>query len=91
MLETFARHYITGKIMPEELRWKYSMSKHVFAASDMQMQNFYAALDQSFHTGKFPLEKPTIQILEEVHSKFYGLPYVHNTVHQYNVNCNIFC
>lgn len=56
------------------------MSKQVFAASDMQMQNFYAALDQSFHTGKFPLERPTIQILEEVHSKFYGLPYVHNTV-----------
>lgn len=56
------------------------MSKHVFAASDMQMQNFYAALDQSFHTGKFPLERPSIQILEEVHSKFYGLPYVHNTV-----------
>jgi intermediate peptidase len=66
--------------MPQELRQKYSMGKHVFASSDMQIQNFYAALDQVLHTEKFPLEKPTMQILEEVHSKFYGLPYVTNTV-----------
>ncbi|CAL8114114.1 unnamed protein product [Orchesella dallaii] len=79
VLGTFARHYITGEVMPEELRWKYAMSKHVFAASEMQMQNFYAALDQTLHTGKFPLDRPSIQILEDVHSKFYGLPYVHNT------------
>lgn len=46
----------------------------------MQIQNFYAALDQRLHTGKFPLEKPTIEIMEEVHTKFYGIPYVHNTV-----------
>jgi len=76
----FARHYQTGETMPEELRQKYSVGKHVFASSDMQIQNFYAALDQVLHTEQFPLQKPTIQILEEVHNKFYGLPYVPNTV-----------
>jgi len=45
----------------------------------MQMQNFYAALDQTFHTQRFPLEKPTIDTLEQVHSKFYSLAYVPNT------------
>ena len=80
MLATFARHYKTGEPMPEDLRMKYSMAKHIFAASDMQMQNFYAALDQSLHTCNFPLEKPTVQILEEVHTKFYGLPYIPDTV-----------
>ena len=66
--------------MPEDLRLKYAMAKHVFAASDMQMQNFYAALDQTLHTTVFPLQKPTVQILEDVHSKFYSLAYVPNTV-----------
>jgi intermediate peptidase len=79
VVATFARHYKTGEPMPQELIMKYSMAKHVFAASDMQMQNFYAALDQSLHTSSFPLEKSTMDILEQVHSKFYGLPYVQNT------------
>ena len=55
----------------------------LITASEMQIQNFYAALDQRLHTGKFPLEKPTIEIMEEVHTKFYGIPYVHNTVWVY--------
>jgi intermediate peptidase len=80
VLATFARHFQTGEVMPEELRQKYSMAKQIFAASEMQIQNFYAALDQRLHTGKFPLEKPTIEIMEDVHSKFYGIPYVDNTV-----------
>lgn len=80
MLATFARHYVTGEVMPQELRLKYSLAKHVFAPSDMQLQNFYAALDQTFHTEKFPLDRSTIETLESVHSKFYGLPYIHNTV-----------
>lgn len=80
VLATFARHYQTGEVMPEELRQKYFIAKHVFAASDMQMQNFYAALDQTLHTERFPLEKSTTQILEKVHNKFYGLPYVPQTV-----------
>ncbi|KAH0625106.1 hypothetical protein JD844_033222 [Phrynosoma platyrhinos] len=56
-------------------------SKKVCAAADMQLQVFYAVLDQIYH-GKHPLEKSTTDILKETQEKFYGLPYVPNTAWQ---------
>lgn len=56
-------------------------SKKVCAAADMQLQVFYAALDQIYH-GKHPLRNSTTDILKETQEKFYGLPYVPNTAWQ---------
>ena len=42
-------------------------------------QVFYAALDQIYH-GKHPLRSSTTDILRDTQERFYGLPYVPNTV-----------
>lgn len=42
------------------------------------LQVFYAALDQLYHSK--PWSCSTTDILKEVQQKFYGLPYVPNTV-----------
>ena len=42
-------------------------------------QVFYAALDQIYH-GKHPLQSSTTDILRDTQERFYGLPYVPNTV-----------
>lgn len=44
----------------------------------LYFQIFYAALDQVYH-GK-PQYTTTTDILREMQEKFYGLPYVHDTV-----------
>lgn len=79
ILRKFAKHFQTGEPMPEALIQKLCASKHVFAASELQVQVFYSALDQKYHD--LPLgDKTTTQILEETQRDYYSLPYVPNTV-----------
>uniref|UniRef100_A0A452RFB7 Mitochondrial intermediate peptidase n=1 Tax=Ursus americanus TaxID=9643 RepID=A0A452RFB7_URSAM len=75
----FARHYQTGQSLPKNMVSRLCESKKVCAAADMQLQVFYATLDQIYH-GKHPLRTSTTDILRETQEKFYGLPYVPNTV-----------
>uniref|UniRef100_UPI00109EF86A LOW QUALITY PROTEIN: mitochondrial intermediate peptidase-like n=1 Tax=Podarcis muralis TaxID=64176 RepID=UPI00109EF86A len=79
VVNQFARHYKTGQPLPKHMVSRLCESKKVCAAADMQLQIFYAVLDQIYH-GKHPLEKSTTEILKETQEKFYGLPYVPNTV-----------
>uniref|UniRef100_A0A670K520 Peptidase M3A/M3B catalytic domain-containing protein n=1 Tax=Podarcis muralis TaxID=64176 RepID=A0A670K520_PODMU len=78
VVNQFARHYKTGQPLPKHMVSRLCESKKVCAAADMQLQIFYAVLDQIYH-GKHPLEKSTTEILKETQEKFYGLPYVPNT------------
>ncbi|KAM6140017.1 mitochondrial intermediate peptidase isoform 1-T1 [Pterocles gutturalis] len=81
VVNQFARHYKTGQPLPKNMVTRLCDSKKVCAAADMQLQVFYAALDQIYH-GKHPLKKSTTEILKEVQEKVYGLPYVPNTAWQ---------
>jgi len=78
ILRTFARHYSTNEPMPEEMIQRLCSAKHVFGAADLQVQVFYAMLDQVYH-GEFPLSGTTSQVLEKIQSQYYGIPYVPNT------------
>ncbi|KAM9204223.1 mitochondrial intermediate peptidase isoform 1-T1 [Mergus octosetaceus] len=78
VVNQFARHYKTGQPLPKNMVSRLCESKKVCAAADMQLQVFYASLDQIYH-GKHPLQKSTTEILKETQEKFYGLPYVPNT------------
>ena len=78
-MRIFARHYQTQEYMPEDMLVRLCASKHLFAASDMQTQVFYSALDQSYH-GTHPLKGSTTDVLAELQKKYYGIPYVANTV-----------
>uniref|UniRef100_A0A8D0L1P2 Mitochondrial intermediate peptidase n=1 Tax=Sphenodon punctatus TaxID=8508 RepID=A0A8D0L1P2_SPHPU len=81
VVNRFARHYQTGQPLPKNMVSRLCESKKVCAAADMQLQVFYAVLDQIYH-GKHPLERSTTEILKETQEKFYGLPYVSNTAWQ---------
>uniref|UniRef100_A0A674PRB8 Mitochondrial intermediate peptidase n=1 Tax=Takifugu rubripes TaxID=31033 RepID=A0A674PRB8_TAKRU len=80
VISQFARHYETGQPLPETMVARLSESKKVCGAADIQLQVFYAVLDQLYH-GK-PQNCSTTDILKEMQQKFYGLPYVPNTAWQ---------
>ncbi|XP_004631168.1 mitochondrial intermediate peptidase [Octodon degus] len=81
VVSQFARHYETGQPLPKAMVSRLCESKKVCAAADMQLQVFYATLDQIYH-GKHPLKRSTTDILKETQEKVYGLPYVPNTAWQ---------
>lgn len=81
VLRQFARHFQTQQPMSEEMLQRLCGSKHLFTASETQLQIFYAALDQVFH-GVHPLGKSTTDVLADTQKMFYGLPYVPNTAWQ---------
>lgn len=81
VVSQFAKHYQTGQPLPKAMVSRLCESKKVCAAAEMQLQVFYAALDQIYH-GQHPLKKSTTDILMETQEQFYGLPYVPNTAWQ---------
>ncbi|XP_051016614.1 mitochondrial intermediate peptidase [Acomys russatus] len=81
VISQFARHYQTGQPLPKAMVSRLCESKKVCAAAEMQLQVFYAALDQIYH-GQHPLKKSTTDILMETQEQFYGLPYVPDTAWQ---------
>ncbi|KDR24371.1 mitochondrial intermediate peptidase [Zootermopsis nevadensis] len=81
VVRTFARHYETQQCMPEDMLMRLCASKHLFAASDMQVQVFYSALDQQYH-GSHPMEGSTTDVLAQLQKQYYGIPYVPNTAWQ---------
>lgn len=81
VVKTFARHYKTGKPIPDVLLKAFCLSRHLFNAADTQTQVFYAALDQIYH-GKPNLSETmtTTEILKQTQNEYHDLPYVDNTV-----------
>ncbi|MEE6472662.1 hypothetical protein FKM82_009683 [Ascaphus truei] len=79
VVNQFARHYQTGQPLSKTMVSRLCESKKVGAASDMQIQVFYAVLDQIYHASH-PLKGSTTDILKETQEMFYGLPYVPQTV-----------
>lgn len=80
VLKTFAKHFQTNETIPDEMLQRLCGSKHLFMASETQLQIFYSALDQKYHAG--PLKGSTMDVIEEVQNHYYGLPYVKNTAWQ---------
>lgn len=82
VISSFARHYKTGEGLPESVVQDMCAAKHLFAASDLQQQTFYSALDQVYH-GPHPLPGPsTTAILADVQQRYSSVPYVHDSAWQ---------
>ncbi|XP_067008945.1 mitochondrial intermediate peptidase isoform X2 [Anabrus simplex] len=81
VVRTFARHFQTQERMPEDMLMRLCASKYLFAASEMQVQVFYSALDQVYH-GEHPLQGSTTDVLMGLQKKYYGIPCVSNTAWQ---------
>lgn len=84
VLATFARHFQTHEPMPADMMRRLCTSKHLFAASETQLQVFYSALDQAYHRRPdwMLTAKTTTDVLRNVQEEFYGLPYVADTAWQ---------
>lgn len=82
VLSTFAKHFQTQEPMPEDMLKRLCASKHLFSASETQLQVFYSALDQVYHGLPDQQEKTTTETLKRVQADYYGLPYVNNTAWQ---------
>ncbi|XP_055837539.1 mitochondrial intermediate peptidase [Episyrphus balteatus] len=82
VLKTFAKHYRTHEPMSEEMLQRLCASKNIFSASETQLQVFYSALDQAYHSEKPTQGQNTTETLKEVQAKYYSLPYVENTAWQ---------
>lgn len=54
-------------------------SKKFGSAYEMQTQVFYSILDQVYH-GNHPLDRPTVEILEEIQKQHSSIPYVPGSV-----------
>lgn len=81
VVSTFARHYQTGEPMPYAMALSLRQMRYHFAASETQLQVFYALLDQRYHA-HHPLGKSTTDVLAELQGQHYGVPYVPNTAWQ---------
>lgn len=81
MLGLFARHFQTQEPMPADMLERLCASKHLFAASEMQLQVFYSALDQKYH-GEMPFgtSGSTSDIIASLQEDFYNIPYIPKTV-----------
>ncbi|OWR42103.1 mitochondrial intermediate peptidase [Danaus plexippus plexippus] len=83
VVRRFARHFQTGEPMPEDMLQRLCASKHLFGASEMQLQVFYSALDQQYHGPEAGQGEDTTEVLRHVQKQYYGLPYVENTAWQH--------
>lgn len=83
VVQRFARHFQTQQQLPERSLRRLLASKHLFAASEMQLQVFYSALDQRYHGASAGDGEHTTNILKSVQQQYYGLPYVNNTAWQH--------
>ncbi|XP_033233751.1 mitochondrial intermediate peptidase [Drosophila pseudoobscura] len=82
VLRTFARHFQTHKPISEDMLQRLCASKHLFAASETQLQVFYSALDQEYHGDMAQKGGNTTETLKTVQNRYYGLPHVENTAWQ---------
>ncbi|CAL8345036.1 unnamed protein product [Arctogadus glacialis] len=80
VVSQFARHYQTGQSLPQSMVARLCESKKVCGAADIQLQVFYAALDQVYH-GE-PQNRSTTELLKDKQHQFYGLPYTPSTAWQ---------
>lgn len=79
VVRTFAKHFQTQEVMPEDMIARLCASKHLFCASEIQMQVFYSKLDQVYH-GSHPLRGSTTEVLANLQKHYYRIHYVPDTV-----------
>ncbi|KAL1461836.1 hypothetical protein WDU94_013704 [Cyamophila willieti] len=80
VIQSFAKHYISGEPMSDEMLQRFCLSKKLFQASEMQSQVFYSALDLEYHTSDVT---NTFQQLKECQNKYYGISYIEETAWQH--------
>jgi len=84
LLNRLNMHYRTGEKLPDKIIDKLCATKKIFAASELQAQLFYSALDQAYHTPAVGTlsEGGTTETLARVMETHHTLPHVPGTAYQ---------
>ncbi|KAL8160289.1 hypothetical protein V2J09_001826 [Rumex salicifolius] len=77
-LQTFARHYSTGEVIPEKLVNLMVGAKSMFAATEFQRQVFYALIDQKLF-GDLPFPRDTVSIVADLKKSYTSWKHVDGT------------
>lgn len=78
VLKSFARHWRTGEVIPDEMVAQFSRDKKLFYASETHLQILYSLVDQVLHSS-FPSEKSTSEVVSDLHKKYFYHEAVPNT------------
>lgn len=81
ILRLFARHYITGDVLPKELLIEQKKGKQLFSALETQQQVCLALFDQTIH-GWNPHQSKTMStttVLEQLQNQHTFIPFVPGT------------
>lgn len=78
ILKLYAKHYLTGEPLSDNMIHKLCESRKLFNASELQLQILHSILDQVFH-GEYPLNKRPIDIVANYTRDYYHLPFVNDT------------
>ncbi|KAL5718261.1 mitochondrial intermediate peptidase [Ranunculus cassubicifolius] len=78
-LKTFAKHYLTGEVIPEKLVESMKNAKKMFAATEMQRQIYYAMIDQTLFGEQTLSSKDTISIVANLKRQYTSWKYVEGT------------
>ncbi|KAB7495062.1 Mitochondrial intermediate peptidase [Armadillidium nasatum] len=57
VIHRFARHFQTNEKLPLDVIEKILASRYTFASTELQLQTFYAILDQRYHNGEILLKR----------------------------------
>lgn len=79
-LQTFARHYKTGEVLPKELFEKMLAARNVGSGRATSYQIFYGMIDMTLHDKYNPNEvRTTTDVIKELQRKIILTPYMEGT------------
>ncbi|XP_016496624.1 mitochondrial intermediate peptidase, mitochondrial isoform X5 [Nicotiana tabacum] len=79
VLETFAKHYSTGDVIPKKLVESMVGAKKMFAATELQRQIFYALVDQTLFGEQTSTGRDTMAIVADLKRQHTSWTHVEGT------------
>jgi Zn-dependent oligopeptidase len=73
VVSTFAKHYITGEVLPEEFLNKYKVKQNIFSTLNLEREIIKSLIDLEIHG--IPSEMSFFQIVGHYNERYSCLPY----------------
>ncbi|KAL5744367.1 hypothetical protein ACOSQ2_027483 [Xanthoceras sorbifolium] len=79
VLRRFAKHYLTGEVIPEKLVESLQGARDMFAATELQRQIFYALVDQTLFGEQPDPPRDTSSIVADMKNQYTSWKHVEGT------------
>lgn len=70
VLNTFARHYVTGDVIPEKLVTAMNGARNMFAATELQRQIFYSMIDLTLFGEEAVALRDTVSVVSDLKRQY---------------------